>query len=152
MELNAYTVKKGMELFILQATHYKDEKIWYFTIRKVKAESLDAEDSFFYFYGRRQVNTSDELPYNYHDGYHVYGDVRNNKEPFLKIRHDNEMYTQDIIYLCDSYKTTLKTLKQAVFNGKGNETTRRKRLSMYRAFMVAYNKAPYKENFYTAIR
>jgi hypothetical protein len=23
---------------------------------------------------------------------------------------------------------------------------------MYRAFMVAYNKAPYKENFYTTIR
>ena len=150
MELNTYTVKKGMELFILHVSHYKDVKAWHFSIRKVKAESF--EDSYFCFHGRREINTSDELPYDYYDGYHVYGDVRNNKEPFLRIRHDNGMYLQDIIYLCDSYNTTLKTLKQIVFNGKGNETTKRKRLSMYRAFMLAYNKAPYKENFYTTIR
>lgn len=152
MELNAYTVKKGMELFILQVTHYKDVKTWYFIIKKVKAESLDAKDSCFYFYGRRQTNTSDELPYDYHDSYYVYGDVHNNKEPFLKIKHNNGMYTQHISYLCDSYKTTLKTLKQAVFNGKGNETTKRKRLSIYRALMLAYNKTPYKENFQIIIR
>lgn len=152
MELNTYTVKKGMELFILHVSHYKDVKAWHFSIRKVKAESLDTKDSYFYFHGRREINTSDELPYDYHDNYLVYGDIRNNKEPFLKIRHDNGIYTQDIIYLCDSYKTTLKTLKHIVFNGKGNETTKRKRLSMYRAFMLAYNKAPYKENFRTIIR
>jgi len=152
MELNINTIKNGTELFLLEVKHYKDEKIWHFTIRKVKAESLDNKDSYFYFHGREETNTSDELPYDYHDCYHVYGDIRNNKEPFLKIIHYNGMYAQNIIYLCDSYKTALKTLKQIVFNGKGNETTKRKRLSMYRAFMVAYNKAPYKENFYTTIR
>lgn len=138
-----------MELFILHVSHYKDEKIWYFTIKKVKAESIVG--SYLYLYGRRELNTSDEMPYDCRETY-VCGDVRNNKEPFLKIEHSNGMYTQNITYLCDSYKTTLKTLKQIVFNGKGNETTKRKRLSLYRALMLAYIKAPYKENFQAIIR
>lgn len=150
MILNDKTIKKGVTLYYVTVVLNKDyNKYWNFTIQKVKV--TDVRDYRGYitieYLSHSQANTNDifHMDVTYSNGMPQERLVSNNKQ-HLVLREEKDYYYNEWLWFCDSYESTIKVLKKTIFNVKGNETTKRYRLKLYRKFVESWIKLPYKEN------
>lgn len=150
MILNDKTIKKGVILYYVTVVLNKDyDKYWKFTIKKVKV--TDVRDYYGYitieYMSHSQTNTNDifHMDVPYFNGMPQKRLVSNNKQ-HLVLREDKDCYGNEWLWFCDSYESAINILKKTIFNVKGNETTKRYRLKLYRKFVESWIKIPYKEN------
>ena len=150
MILNDKTIKKGVILYCVTVVLNKDyDKYWNFTIQKVKV--TDVIDYCGYvavgYLSHGQTNTNDifhvDVPCC--NGMPQGRFVSNNKQ-HLVLREEKDRYGNEWLWFCDSYESAINILKKTIFNGKGNEATKRYRLKLYRKFVESWIKIPYKEN------
>lgn len=150
MILNDKTIKKGVILYYVTVVLNKEyDKYWNFTIQKVKV--TDVRDYYGYatieYVSPKQTNTNDifHMDASYSNGMPQNRLVSNNKQ-HLVLREEKDYDYHEWLWLCDSYESAINILKKTIFNGKGNEATKRYRLKLYRKFVESWIKIPYKEN------
>lgn len=158
MELNKETIKVGTELYLLSVCYDKCFRWWYFTIYKTKIKGVtyplrNDYDIMIVIDMYLNYNTDDSIPPTRATVFYVSpSNLVDNHESFVKIKNANGVSTRQYTYLCDSFKTLVDVIKTTALLPKGNETTKRKRLEVYRELVKRWTKAPYKENFYTIIK
>lgn len=157
MIIDTDTFKRGMTIYVVNVKHNKYTKSWRFAIRKecifdvtyspYRGDiEIDVES-------RCRPNTDDTMPFDYKRYYTVDKErlLHNNKAFFLyntATSSDADTWS----YFTDSTKTAIKLIKDTVVLKKTNETTKKARLNVYRKLVLAWIKAPYKENFSTNIQ
>lgn len=156
MIIDIDTLKIGMTIYVVNVKHNKYTKSWRFAIRKECI--FDVTDSLYRNIeidvdSRYRPNTDDTMPFDYRRFYIVDKErlLYNNKTFFLfntAKSSDADTWT----YFTDSIKTAIKLIKDVIVLKKTNETTKKARLNIYRKLVLAWTKAPYKENFSTDIQ
>ena len=150
MILNEKTIKEGMTLYTLYAFQNKVKKFWRFRLESSEVERVEEvvnNKKKVVLKRFRNNNTNDSLPYQcFESKWFTLEVLTSNETPYIKYRHYITPYCSEYIYYCDSYQTLVKFLKKLIFNGKGNETTRRIRLKIYRELVRQWTISPYKEN------
>ena len=157
MIIDTDTLKIGMTIYFVYVSHNKYTKSWRFLIRKefiFDVTELPYNDNIeIDVESRYRSNTDDTMPFD-HRRFYIIDKERllyNNKTFFL-YNTDKSSDADTWTYFTDSTKTAIKLIKDAVVLKKTNETTKKARLNTYRKLVLAWIKAPYKENFSTDIQ
>ena len=156
MELNEKTIKVGDSLYYLNILHDKDYGVWHFNINKAKITCFELERGGQYYFVKFKIPFANQLISQ--NGYqHKQGQLWNfnlvgNDKPTVKLREYRGTYQNEYEFFCDSFKDLTKILKETVFNGKGNEATKRKRERIYRELVKQWTKSWYRENFHARLQ
>ena len=157
MIIDTDTLKIGTTIYFVYVSHNKYTKSWRFIIRKEfifnVGNSPYSNNIEIDVDSRCRSNTDDTMPFDHRRFYIVDKErlLYNNKTFFLR-GADKSSDADTWTYFTDSIKTAIKLIKDAVVLKKTNETTKKARLNTYRKLVLAWIKAPYKENFLTDIQ
>ena len=153
MELNEKTITVGDSLYYLNIVQDKDIGVWHFHINKAKITHFELERGGQYYLVNfklpwaNQLTSQDEHKYQYKQGQVWNNEIYGNKTPVIKLKEYKGFYQNEWTFFCSSFKDLAETLKKTVFNGKGNEATKRKRERLYRELLKRWTNSWYRENF-----
>lgn len=159
MNLNEKTLKSGTNLYFLHILYCKDYGTWQFTINRAIITSFERGVSGrpYYYVKFKTPWTNQLIPLESEGGYHyrevtIWEDnILGNGKPTVRIKEYIGTFQNEWSFFCDSFRDLAEILKQTVFNGKGNEATKRKRLKVYRELLKRWTNSWYRENFSTRI-
>lgn len=155
MILNEKTLKSGTNLYFLHILYSKDYGTWQFEINKATITSFERSVSGRpYYYVKFKTPWANQLTselYRYRDVTIYLDNILGNRKPTVRIKEYIGTYQNEWSFFCDSFRDLAEILKQTVFNGKGNEATKRKRLKVYRELLKRWTNSWYRENFSTRI-
>ena len=158
MELNEKTIKKGVKLYYLRIKRDRSNASWAFHLSRAEIIKFKKDEGGFCYHLWFNIPWANQIILQGSNLWQtkfiaVYNNIiHGNDKPILKLKGVNHgYYGVDYEFLCDSFDELIKTLKQLIFNGKGNESTKRARLKAYRELIRQWTKSPYRDNFYAWI-
>jgi hypothetical protein len=158
MELNEKTIKVGDSLYYLNILQDKDYGVWHVNINKAKITHFELERGGQYYFVKfkipwaNQLTSLNEHQYQYKQGQLWNFNLVGNNKPTVKLKEYKGTYQNEYEFFCDSFKDLTKILKETVFNGKGNEATKRKRLKLYRELLKQWTQSWCRENFHARLQ
>ena len=164
--LNEKTIKKGTEFYEVRLVAYKKDffhnNTWHFWFQKVVADHEPSPRISFcvkeYLVGYSlpvQVNTS--LEFIDYEVSHCNRPIQafrieGNKEPIITVSIFKSSNVDEYVYLCTDIRAAIKALKSEAFKVKGNnETTKRRRIRMWKELIRQWTKTQFRDNFYTSL-
>lgn len=163
MELNEKTIKKGTKFYEVRLMAYKKDffnnSTWHFWFQKAVAYhepspriTFGVKEYLVEYSVPNQVNTSVEFLdypiYHYNRPIQAFR-IEGNKEPIITVSIFKSSNIDEYVYLCTDIKAAIKALKSEAFKIKGNETTRRRRIRMWKELIRQWIKTQFRDNFYT---
>lgn len=152
MELNENTIKVGSSLYFLNILQDKDYGNWCFLITVANITYLEKDRSGHYYFVKFKTPWANQFILAQDNWRHRQGQLWNNEligndKPVIKLKEYRGTFQNEWSFFCHSFKDLTHILKETVFNGKGNEVTKRKRERMYRELVKQWTKSDYRENF-----
>ena len=156
MNLNEKTLKIGTNIYFLGIQYSKCSGIWQFEINKgiitsVEEGSVSGRQYYYVKFKTPWANEFTPEQHRYRDRAIWDDNILGNKKPTVKVKDYIGIYRNEWEFFCDSFRDLAKILKETVFSGKGNETTKRRRLKVYRELLKQWTSSWCRENFYTRI-
>jgi len=158
--LNEKTIKKGTEFYEVRLLACKRDNTWHFWFQKAVADhepspciSLGVKEYRVEYSVPYRVNSSVEFPdykvSHYNRAIQAFC-IEGNKEPIITVSifKSSDLY-DEYVYFCTDIKAAIKTLKSEAFKIKGNETTRRRKIRIWKELIRQWTKTQFRDNFYT---